>query len=360
MQYLSELIPHNPQQHHTSHTFQTAACRARACPYEHAEGQNHPCDVRPQSGVVAEEACRCDERRDLEEAASQRVLHIIAVVHHQFTGDEERERRDENEVKPELGVHEQLPEPQFRHCEIEQGEVCSRQETEQDGTVFYSRTLKVGYAGVVCGESARACCRHGIVYGVKPVHAEEHIAQRACQCENDVNASYPFRVRGYLRVQFHLDGSCRLRRENLHRASDERRQQCDGEEHDAQTAYPVSERPPEEYGVRQTFHVVYYRSAGGGESRHCLEVCVGEALYVSSRDERQCTEKAEEHPCQRHHQIGVATREHVAAVASHVSQHSPARRGYCHGIEEGIHVVLSVCHSHYEAYRHERSLDEKE
>ena len=97
-------------------------------------------------------------------------------------------------------------------------------------------------------------------------------------------------------MQLGLDRACGFGGKHLGLSAYERWQQGDGEEHDTQSAYPLCERSPEQQSVRKALHVVEYGGSSGGESRHRLEVGIGEVVDVAAHHEGQRAEEAEDNP----------------------------------------------------------------
>ena len=98
-----------------------------------------------------------------------------------------------------------------------------------------------------------------------------------------------------------------LRREHLYASSDKGGKDGNGEEHDAETAYPLYQRAPEQNAVRQDADIVNDGGAGGGKSGHCLEEGVRERGQIASNDEGHRSHKGEHHPRERHDKVSVAT-----------------------------------------------------
>ena len=91
------------------------------------------------------------------------------------------------------------------------------------------------------GETTRCCGCHGIVEAIEESHSCYVIRQDAGDGEHEIDAPYPLGRGRDAWMQFGLDGACSLGSKHLGLSAHKRWQQGDGEEYDAQSAYPLSE-----------------------------------------------------------------------------------------------------------------------
>ena len=201
---------------------------------------------------------------------------------------------------------------------------------------------------------------HRVVDTVEKSHAS--CPERHCtgNGEHEIYAPYPLGTRGEPWVQLRLYRSCSLGCKHLHASSDYRRQHGNGEEHYSQSSYPLSHSAPEKYAMRQMLNIVENGSSGSGESRHSLEIGIGDIGDISSNEIRQHPEHTEYHPCRSHYEIGIATREVVVGVASGKSSKQSGKHGGEGGSEKGERVVLAVCQRHQQACHEESRLNEQQ
>ncbi len=92
----------------------------------------------------------------------------------------------------------------------------------------------------------------------------------------------------------------------LHAADAQQRQHRDRQHDDAEAAEPVQRGTPEVERGRQCVEPGEHRRAGGGESRHGLEVRAGEAQGRQRQQERHRRRRRQEQPRERHQQEAVA------------------------------------------------------
>ena len=151
-------------------------------------------------------------------------------------------------------------------------------------------------------------------------------------------------------MQLRLYRACGLGGKHLHASAHYRRQHCNSEEHDAQAAYPLGHSAPEEYAVGQMLHIVEDGRTRGGESRHCLEIGIGDIGYKAAYQEGEHTENTEHYPCSRHHEISVTSRKVVVGISSHKPGYQSAKCGEQSGGKERERVILAVPQRHGKAY----------
>ena len=186
MKYLSELVGDDFEDEHQSHTLRSSRCRAGAASDEHTHAEHNPCDVRPLSGVVAEQSGAGDERDNLEQSESQGVPEVVSVLAHEIVHHDGCACHNSPDIQPYLAVAEEVAYLTLYDGGIEQQEIDAGEETEERCGVFDEGRVEKFCRAVVCGEaSCRECC-HRIVDAVECRHAADVVAQSADKRENDV------------------------------------------------------------------------------------------------------------------------------------------------------------------------------
>ena len=92
--------------------------------------------MRPHGCIVVKQSGGGDEGYHLEDGTAEGMFHIIIAHRHQLYHDESRECRNQECIKLEFRVLEQILDLELDDCCIKQGEVHSREEAEERTDVF--------------------------------------------------------------------------------------------------------------------------------------------------------------------------------------------------------------------------------
>lgn len=331
MEHLLELVCHNLEEHDASHGLEASGGAAGAASDEHAEGKYYPRDVRPQGGIVAEESGSGEEGDDLEDAAAEGFLKVVAVVEHQLDEDEEGEEEREKHIEPELDISEDIGYLPLDHDVVEEDEVDAGEEAEEGGDILYGYGMEVEDTVVMGGESSCGDGGHGVVGCIIPLHAEESEAECANDGEEEEYGPDGLGGAGESGMKLGLDGSRSLRGEDLHVSAHHGGQHGYGEEDYSESAYPLGDCSPEEYAMWKLLHIVEYGCTGGGEAGHGLEECVGKVGDISSYHERQCAKQGKDGPGKGDDEKGIATAHPIACIATEEAQ----AEAHCKRDEDG-------------------------
>ena len=90
----------------------------------------------------------------------------------------------------------------------------------------------------------------------------------------------------------------------------------DGKEYYSKSAYPLCQRAPEQYTMRQYFHIIEDGSPSRRESRHRLEVGISNISDTSMYQKRKHTEEGKNHPNSCYHHKGIMTTKAVLGLTS--------------------------------------------
>ena len=128
---------------------------------------------------------------------------------------------------------------------------------------------------VVDAHASRGHRCHGVVGCLKPVHAKQHVAQEAPNAYHEIYQPDETDARGQLWLKLRLERPCGL----------------------------GSKHPVDDSGTRR------------GESRHRLKIGIRETANVAAKHKGQRGKERIHDPHERHHEIGIATREAVGGIA---------------------------------------------
>ena len=170
---------------------------------------------------------------------------------------------------------------------------------------------------VVDAHASRGHRCHGVVGCLKPVHAKQHVAQEAPNAYHEIYQPDETDARGQLWLKLRLERPCGLGSKHPYAAaaSSHGRYERYHREHYAQASYPLGKRSPKEYAMGQGLNIVDDSGTRRGESRHRLKIGIRETANVAAKHKGQRGKERIHDPHERHHEIGIATREAVGGIA---------------------------------------------
>ena len=139
-----------------------------------------------------------------------------------------------------------------------------------------------------------------MVHRIEPVHPGDAEHHRGHGCHAHVNEKQDIDDFPCLKTIIVLGQCGQLHAVKRHLRLAERRQDGECEHDDADTAYPMRRRTPEEQSVRQRFHIGEYRGTGRGESRYALEPGIDEVELPAIEQVGESAHEAGEQPCTGH------------------------------------------------------------
>ena len=155
--------------------------------------------------------------------------------------------------------------------------------------------MEIAYAGRMSAESACGDSAHGMAHRVIGVHGTQPVTQRTHGCEEQVNEQQaPGRI-AYLGPQLIYPQAGHLGRKDVAAPHVVGRNKGEGEDHYAQSAYPVGQAAPEEQPLGHGIHIGNASGTRGGEAAHRFEES---SMHVHSRYEhiRKGAKDGEHHP----------------------------------------------------------------
>ena len=239
MQEPPDLVLQDILHHHQANTLEATARRTRTSTDEHTNAQNDPCDVMPLRRVVVENACRGDERSDLEQAHAQRIEELIIVVENENQHDDGGGDNHDKQIEPELGIVVELPETPFEQRGIEQRETRAREEHKGDGRIVDVGIVEIARAGIVGRETARRRGGHRVVQTVEKPHSCYIVTRRTSRRQQQIDAPYPLGRSAEPGMHLRAYRAGCLGCEDAHIAANHRGEQCYGEEHDSKSTDPL-------------------------------------------------------------------------------------------------------------------------
>ena len=120
------------------------------------------------------------------------MLHIVVAHRYQLYHDEGCECRNQEYIKLELRVLEQILDLELDDCCIKQGEVHSREEAEEGADVFQRRRMEERGTAIMSRETTRSSSGHRIVETVEEIHSCYIIGYNAGDGEHQIDTPDPF------------------------------------------------------------------------------------------------------------------------------------------------------------------------
>ena len=300
------------EKHDDTHHLDTAAGGPCTATHNHHDHRRDEEESTPRVIVVigALEACVRQQSHHMEQRSTDAVQLSVRMRHQLLVGDDV-EARGKIETKQEQHREEeyrqQVPTQLFvslDHVEttIEEemihGEIDARQQHEQHANKLYVVGAEISDACLMCAETASGNGGHGMTDGVEPVHRSHSIGDGTKHSQRNVDDPQQARGGAHGRSQLLHTQAWRLGSEErgLLGAFGHRRQECQGEHHDAQTSHPLGDATPEQDAVWLLVDVVEDGGTRRREARHGLKEGIGDVVDRAIHQERQHTEDGEQHP----------------------------------------------------------------